>query len=85
MTSPLKESQVEQLLSALATHDIDPMRTEHTRRRAHQILARHRKRRHQWQPKAGLWYYHYLEPALVLSLVSLVLFWAFERAAFVLL
>ena len=85
MTSPIDQLPAEQLLSSLSTHDVDPMRSERTRRRAHKILTRHRKCLRRWQAKTGLWYRQYLEPALVLSLVFLVLFWAFERAAFVLL
>ena len=85
MNQPCEQLPVEQLLSSLSSYDLDPMRSERTRLRAHKILARHRKHLHHWQAKTGLWYHQYLEPALVLSLVFLVLFWAFERAAFVLL
>jgi hypothetical protein len=73
------------LLASLTTHDVDPLRRERTRRRAHEVLARHLRRLSRIGNRAGILYTRYLEPVLAVAVVAVVLTWAFQRAAFVLL
>ena len=71
-------------LSELPVHDLDPMRTERTRQRAHGVLARHRRRIRRIRAAASKLYAGYLEPALVCGLAGAIMWWAFERANFIL-
>jgi VIT1/CCC1 family predicted Fe2+/Mn2+ transporter len=88
MTPEQKESGVDELLAqfgTLARHDLDELRTERIRKRSRRILARHRRQSRRIRAAASRLYSGYLEPVLVCGLAGAILFWAFERARFILL
>jgi VIT1/CCC1 family predicted Fe2+/Mn2+ transporter len=88
MTAEQKNSRVDEILepfASLAQHDLDELRTERIRKRSRRILARHRRQSRRIRTAANRLYAGYLEPVLVCGLAGAILFWAFERARFLLL
>ena len=87
MNDPAQNESMDELLARLGDlpiHDLDPMRSERTRKRAHGVLARHRRRIRRIRAAASKLYAGYLEPALVCGLAGAIIWWAFERANFIL-
>ena len=87
MNDPKNNESMDDLLvqlGELPVHDVDPMRAERTRKQAYGVLAHHRLRIRRIRAAASKLYAGYLEPALVCGLAGAIMWWAFERANFIL-